>query len=224
MAPTDRPPIAPGLLDSIRAAFASAGVAPGAMVRSALLAPSPRLATPGQRAALDDNGDFRWILTTEQPATVFDWDQYDFVDEVLLMDGLILPASRQVPLLDSHNRSSVDDHIGSVRDFSNLVAGGFTAIDGAVRFAADEKSQRTAQKVLDGHITDGSVGYLVNKSIWIPEGTEVAIRGRMFRGPLKVSHEWSLKEFSITPIGADTLAKVRSLCVAGGRLATPRNR
>lgn len=224
MAPTDRPPIAPGLRDSIRAAFASAGVAPGTMVRSALIAPSAAANAAGQRAEPDAAGNLRWVLTTEQPATVFDWEQYDFVDEVLLMDGLILPAIRQVPLLDSHNRSSVDDHIGSVLDFVTAASGGFAAVDGAVRFAADEKSQRTAQKVLDGHITDGSVGYMVNKSIWIPEGTEVAIRGRMFRGPIKVSHEWSLKEFSITPIGADTLAKVRSLCVAWGRLATPRNR
>ena len=57
----------------------------------------------------------------------------------------------------------------------------------------------------------------------IPEGTEAAVKGRTFAGPLKVSYEWTLKEFSITPIGADTLAKVRSLCAGpGGRLATPR--
>ena len=72
------------------------------------------------------------------------------------------------------------------------------------------------QKVLDGHITDGSVGYAVTRAIWVPDGTEAAINGKIYQGPLKVSTEWSLKEFSITPIGADTLAKVR------GRLANFR--
>ena len=206
--------------DPLRAEVAAllvrAGIAPGCLVRAATVAPGQSVGE--QRATAEPDGSLRWTLTTEQPATVFDWDRWDFVDEVLLMDGLVLPAIRQVPLLDSHSRASVEDHLGSVTDIRTDTAGGFAALSGRVRFAADDKSQRTLQKVLDGHLTDGSVGYRVSKSIWIPEGTEAAIMGKMFRGPLKVSHEWSLKEFSITPIGADTLAKVKSLC-AGGRLA-----
>jgi hypothetical protein len=191
--------------------FARAGIAQGSMVRTA-----------SARATADTDG-LLWVLTTEQPATVFDWDRWDFVSEVLLMDGMVLPAIKQVPLLDSHNRASVDDHLGSVTDLILSTAGGFRSVDGRVRFAADDKSQRTAQKVLDGHITDGSVGYRVDKSIWIPEGTEATIKGHTFAGPVKVSHEWILKEFSITPIGADTLAKVRSLCTGlGGRSVNPR--
>lgn len=200
-------------------AFAASGIAPGTMIRSSKLQQRGCSERANQES---DDGGLRWTLTTEQSATVFDWDRWDFVDEILLMDGLILPEIRQVPLLDSHNRGSVDDHIGSVVGFQRSAVGGYQAIDGLVRFAADEKSQRTWQKVLDGHITDGSVGYRVEKSIWIPEGTEAAIKGRVFKGPLKISHEWSLKEFSITPIGADTLAKVRSLCASGGRLAITR--
>lgn len=200
----------------ITALFARAGIAPGTVVRTA-----PAVAAvSGQqvRAQADADGHYRWILTTEQPATVWDWERWEFVSEVLLADGILLPEIRQVPLLDSHNRASVDDHLGSVADIKLDQAGGYAAISGLVRFAADDKSQRTRQKVDDQHITDGSVGYRVSKSIWIPEGTEAAIKGRLFQGPLKVSHEAELKEFSITPIGADTLAKVKSL-VAGGRLA-----
>jgi len=215
------PPLNRELIRSeILTAFARAGIGPGLMVRSSFSgaqAPSGR-----QVAAPDQEGHLLWTLTTEQPATVFDWDRWDFVDEVLLMDGLALPDIRQVPLLDSHNRSSVDDHLGSVADFVKSMAGGFGAIDGSVYFAADEKSQRTYQKVLDGHITDGSVGYRVSKSIWIPEGTEATVKGRTFMGPVKISHEWSLKEFSITPIGADTLAKVRTLCASLGGRSVPR--
>jgi len=193
---------------AIRAEFAQAGITTGISIRTATC-----------RAAVTADA-IRWTLTTEQPATVFDWDRWDFVDEVLLLDGMTVPAIKQVPLLDSHSRGSVDDVLGSVNDFQVAKAGGFIALDGAVSFAADEKSQRTQQKVLDQHITDGSVGYRVTRSVWIPEGTEAAIKGRTFSGPLKVSYESELREFSITPIGADTLAKVRGLC-AGlvGRLA-----
>jgi hypothetical protein len=192
--------------------LARAGLLPGHTVRTA----AALTATPGQRAEAAADGNLRWTLTTEQPALVWDWERFDFVSEVLLMDGLVLPAIRQVPLLDAHSRSSVDDHLGSVSDIRTSTASGFAAVEGLVRFAADDKSQRTRQKVLDGHLTDGSVGYRVDRALWIPEGMEAAVRGRLFTGPVKVSHEWSLKEFSITPIGADTLAKVR------GRLANAR--
>ncbi|NCD13692.1 MAG: hypothetical protein EOL92_00480 [Bacteroidia bacterium] len=195
----------------ITAIFARAGIAPGQSARG-----SAPVISPGQRAAADTDGNLRWVLTTEQPATVWDWERFDFVAEVLRMEGLRLPAVGQVPLLDSHARGSVDDQLGSVTDFARATSGDFAAIDGLTRWAADDKSQRTRQKVLDGHITDGSVGYLVTRSIWVPENTEAAIMGTIYRGPIKVSTEWELKEFSITPIGADTLAKVR------GRLATCR--
>ena len=163
--------------------FGRAGLVPGAAVRTSTLAAG------ALRASQPDDGGLRWTLTTEQPATVFDWDRWDFVDEILLMDGLVLPEIRQVPLLDSHNRGSVDDHLGSVADIQSAKAGGYLAVDGLVRFAADDKSQRTMQKVLDGHITDGSVGYRVTRSVWIPEGTEAAVKGRTYAGPLKLSNE-----------------------------------
>ncbi len=169
-----------------------------------------------QRQMQSTENAIRWVLTTEMPATVFDWNRYDFVEEVLLMEGIMIPENGQVPLLDSHSRWSVDDVLGSVRDFQHLEAGGYPAIDGLVSYCADEKSQRTRQKVLDGHLTDGSVGYAVTKSVWIPDGEEAAVKNQIFTGPLKVSYEWHLKEFSNTPIGADKLAKVRSLCDAGG--------
>lgn len=179
------------------------GIHPGTQTRAAGL----------RAASQESDGDaLDWILSTELPATVFDWDRYDFVNEVLLADGMMVPAFGQVPLLDSHNRTSALDVLGHVRDFTEVVAGDYLGRSGKVRFAADEKSQTIRQKVADGHITDGSVGYQVNESIWVPEGMTVAVGGRNFTGPLKVSTKWSLKEFSITPIGADVLAKVRRLC------------
>lgn len=183
-----------------------AGIYPGMQIRAGACRTVP--------AAGVQTGDVsvRWILTTEMPATVFDWMRFEFIDEILLMEGMTVPAIKQVPFLDSHSRNSVDDILGSVNDFQPLQVSGYAAISGAVNFAADDKSQRTLQKALDGHLTDGSVGYAVTRSIWIPDGESAVVRGREFTGPLKISYEWALKEFSGTPVGADILAKVRNLC------------
>ncbi len=187
----------------IEQALRAAGIHPGMYARTALI----------QRAAtVADDGSMDWTLTTEKPARVFDWNQFDFVDEVLLMDGMLVPANGQVPFLDCHNRQSATDVIGHVEQFSDSTSGQYAGKNGRVFFAADTESQCIRQKVVDGHITDGSVGYQVNKSVWIPEGMEGVVNGKVFQGPLKVSYEWSLMEFSATPIGADALAKVRLLC------------
>jgi len=180
--------------------FARAGIEPGTMVRQAA------------GAVTTDDEAVRWMLTTEQPVTVWDWDRYEFVREILLVDGISTPD--QVPLLDSHSRFSVEDLIGSVRDFAVIESGPYRGMEGVVHFAADEKSQRTRQKVIDRHLTDGSVGYAVDKKIWIPAKESAVVEGRTFVGPVKVSYRSTLKEFSATPIGADTLAKVRHLCMA----------
>lgn len=155
-------------------------------------------------------GGIRWILATDQPARVFDWQRGDFVDEVLLTEGLEFPD--QLPLLDAHSRESVANQIGSVRDFRFTTSGGFRALEGLVSFSeADDLSRATAAKVREGHITDGSIGYRVDRSVWIPDGERAHVAGRDFQGPVKVSYRAALKEFSVCPIGADSLAKVRAL-------------
>jgi HK97 family phage major capsid protein len=65
-------------------------------------------------------------------------------------------------------------------------------------------------KVREGHITDISAGYRVLESVWIPKGQTQTIDGRQFAGPVKVATKSRIKEGSLTPIGADTKAKIRS--------------
>ncbi len=195
------PPLSPR--QQIESALRSAGLLPGM---------SARAASRQRATAPAADGGMEWTLSTELPALVWDWERWDFVNEILLAAGMMVPASGQVPLLDSHNRNSARDVLGHVRDFTAASAGGYHGRNGQVHFAADNDSQVIKQKVADGHITDGSVGYQVLSAIWVPENTEVSIDGRLFTGPVKVSRTWSLKEFSITPIGADVLAKVRMLC------------
>ncbi|HBI15025.1 MAG TPA: hypothetical protein DDY20_05855 [Desulfobulbaceae bacterium] len=190
----------------IETALRTVGIHHGMWARSATL----QRAAAGAAGA--EESGMEWTLSTELPALVFDWERWEFVNEILLADGMMVPGIGQVPLLDSHNRNSAKDVLGHVRDFSASKVGGYAGRNGKIHFAADDDSQTIKQKVADGHITDGSVGYQVLSSIWVPEGTEVSIDGRLFTGPVRVSRTWSLKEFSITPIGADVLAKVRMLC------------
>lgn len=173
-----------------------------------------RSATINNRASADKSGGFDWVLTTEKPTTIFDWERWEFVEEILLADGMLIPANNQVVLLDSHSRTSVRDVLGHVRDFRETQSGEYAARSGMVFFAEDSASLDAMKKVEGGHITDGSVGYQPKKSIWVPEEHEVTVGGRTFTGPVRVTYEWLLKEFSITPIGADVLAKVRLLCGA----------
>ena len=48
-----------------------------------------------------------FTAATEQPVNVWDWEKWDVVPEVLRMDGVQLPPSGQVPLLDTHDGTSV---------------------------------------------------------------------------------------------------------------------
>jgi hypothetical protein len=195
----------------IEKALRDAGIHPGTWARDAGIAKV-------QRAEADEkSGGFEWILSTEKPAVVWDWERWEFVEEILLADGMLIPANNQVVLLDSHSRNSVKDVLGHVRDFAEAVVGEYPARSGMVHFAGNVDSQDARAKVEGKHITDGSVGYQPMKSVWVPEGEELAIGGRIFKaGPsgLRVTYQWLLREFSITPIGADVLAKVRFLCGA----------
>ena len=194
--------------------FARAGIRQGMEVRSAAILPKKAGAVTARALPqAREDGSFSWTLTTEQPSTIFDWERYDFIDEILLADGIVIPESGQVPLLNSHSRYSVADQLGSVRGFSLGQSGIYKSLEGLVFFSeADDTSRSARAKVLEGHLTDGSVGYRVEKSIYIQDGEEAYVQGEIYKGPVKVSYRARLMEFSVTPIGADTLAKVRGLC------------
>lgn len=142
-------------------------------------------------------------LATENPVQTWDWDM-GRVGEVLLMSGATYPA--QVPLLDSHNRYSVNAQLGSLRDLQ--ISG--TSLQATACFADVPSAVDTFSKVRDGHLTDISVGYICDDVLKIAEGETANVEGREFTGPLRVVRKWTVKEGSMTPIGADELAKVRS--------------
>lgn len=147
------------------------------------------------------------VMATEEPVQVFDYRRWEAIREILLMDGLEKPD--QVPLLDNHNRFDCADVFGSTRNLR--IENG--KLIGRNYFASDERSQNVFDKVADGHIRDNSIGYSVEAFQDIDPGESRTIGNREFTAgseALRVVTKWKLRENSITPIGADEKAKMRS--------------
>ncbi len=147
------------------------------------------------------------IAVTENPVRIWDWERKDFIDEILLVRGIHIPHSEQIPLLDSHDRSSVTSVLGSARNFEPKE----NTLECEVFFAGTDSGRDAAQKVKEGHLTDFSVGYFPIESQWISAGETHEVNGRTFQGPVKITTKWNLTELSVTPIGADHMAKARAL-------------
>lgn len=149
----------------------------------------------------------RAVIATEEPVPMLDEERWELVPEVLLASGLTLGRGRkQVPLLNSHNRSGVEDVLGTVRDLQAVDGG----IDAELLFDDDERSLTAFNKVSSGSLTDLSAGYQVLKRVYVEEGKTKQVRGRAFTGPVNVVTKWLLREASVTPIGADAGALIRS--------------
>jgi hypothetical protein len=146
------------------------------------------------------------IGATEDPVEVFDYERYAIVPEILLMSGCQIPTTRQVPLLDTHMRYESKDVLGSYRDMK--IEG--DKLLGRSYFSKVPEAEGSWIRVQEGHLTDFSVGYQVNESIWIPEKEKQSVAGREFTGPLRVVTKWTPRELSVCPIGADQRAKARS--------------
>lgn len=154
------------------------------------------------------------VAATENPVNVLDYDRWEIVPEVLLMSGARLPKSRKLPLLDSHARYSSADVLGSAR---NLRVDGRQLLATAI-FSSVARADEIFTKVEEGHLEDFSIGYRVNKSVWIPAKQQQVVDGRTYKGPVKVVTDWTPRELSITPIGADEAAKARSLTEGEGEM------
>ena len=147
------------------------------------------------------------VGATEQPVEVFDPERWAVVSEVLLMTGCEMPSSRQIPLIDRHHRErGAASVLGSCRDIH--IAG--DQLLGRIYFSNAAEAESPWMKVREGHLTDFSVGYRVIESTWIPEGESALVKGRSFKGPLRVTSRWRPKELSVVPIAGDDQAKARS--------------
>ena len=151
------------------------------------------------------------VLATEAAVRVLDLATWDILDEVLRMDGARLPDAGQVPLLDTHDRSTIRSQPGSTRALR--IEG--DQLVGRRHFAATQDGQDAESKVRDGHLTDGSIGYQVLRAVTIEAGQTAEVEGRTYTAgpdrPLRVALEWAVREDSLCSIGADGAAKVRAV-------------
>lgn len=173
----------------------------------------PRLAPIRIASRDNDSGEaqseFDAVLSTEQPVTMFDWDRFRYIPEILRADGVEIPGSAQVPLLDSHMRYSVETQLGSVRSVKSEK----NEVVGTLSFdTGDERAMKAAGKVERKHVTDVSVGYERLASVYIEPGETAKVEGEEYTAGsegLVITTKWRLLEGSITPIGADDQAKIR---------------
>ncbi|MCP4112008.1 MAG: hypothetical protein GY749_41855 [Desulfobacteraceae bacterium] len=167
------------------------------------------------RSFNDASASVRVIAATEKPIFMTDPYLRIPVKMIILVNGVVLPPSGQIPLLDSHDPTTVSSILGSVRNFKQVG----TALECEVFFAGTKAGKEAAQLVKEGHLTDFSVGFrwMLKDSLFIPAGKAEEIKGQTTEGPARIIKRWYLKELSIVAIGANDEAKA----VQGGDKPKP---
>lgn len=169
---------------------------------------SLRLDAGGLPQTLDVEGrSVEAVGATETPVDVYDWELGGAVGEVLLMSGCRVPESGRVVLLDSHGRWETRTVVGSFREMR--IEGG--ELVGRAVFSATAEGEAPFTKLREGHLTDFSIGFRINACLKVKPGETTVVDGREFSGPLRVVTDWTPRELSVCPIGADENAKARAL-------------
>lgn len=179
---------------------------------------------PLPRTVDEETRTVNGIATTEEPVQMPDWDRYEMNDEKLLISGMILPDIGVVPLLDNHNRDRTSDVFGTSHDFLKKK----DELHFLATFSDDDVSDKAYKKLQQGHLRDFSIGYNVLEQTYIPPGESAVINGNRYTASaecaLRVVTKWELHEVSLTPIGADERAKVRSLFLSKKEQAMPNTK
>lgn len=164
------------------------------------------------------------VIATENPVPVFDFERGEVVPEILLASGMhVRGGGDQIPLLDTHDRTSIFSQLGSLRG----VRAENGEITGEPHFDKTEEGQKAKTKVDGGHVNRMSAGYRISpdKSRYVGEGESAEISGRTFDGPAVIRTEWEIFEGSLVPVPADTQAKMRGyLSVEDARAKISRQR
>jgi len=159
------------------------------------------------RQADADNRKMEVVIATENPVQRYDDSRDIIVREVLEMDGIEFRGERkQMPIVDSHDRSTVANVLGSVRQMR--VEG--DELIGEASFASDERSQEAYTKASEGHLTDFSVTAIPLESVFVERGqTYQTSRGTAVEGPASIVTSWMPTDASICATGADERSVVR---------------
>ncbi|WP_417850164.1 hypothetical protein [Thalassoglobus sp.] len=114
------------------------------------------------------------VLATETPVETYVMG-VGVVEEVLLMRGIEVPE--KITMVDSHNRSTVQATLGSIRDLK--VVG--DRLIGRAHFGSDEASVQAFNNYADGHLTDFSVS-ASRLEVTNKEGRIIVVRSKLIEG------------------------------------------
>ena len=147
------------------------------------------------------------VIATETPVRRYDEERGYVINEVLLMEGVVLRTNQQqMPIVDSHDDSTVRNILGSIRGLQ-VVNG---ELHGQPIFASDPEAQLICQRMNEGHITDFSITALPLESLFVPHGQSfTTTRGATIEGPAIIHTRWQPHNASICATGADELSTVR---------------
>jgi hypothetical protein len=151
----------------------------------------------------------RAVVATENPVERWDEQTQQVVNEVLLMDGMELRAGRdQMPIVDSHDDTTVRNILGSIQRLQVDRANG--ELYGVPVFASDPDAQTIQARMNEGHITDFSITAQPLESLFVPRGqTYTTNRGAVIEGPAIIHKRWQPHNASICATGADEYSTVR---------------
>lgn len=166
-----------------------------------------RLVNIDQQSADAVKRSVRVVTATENPVERWDERRGEVIQEVLEMDGMNLRSgATQIPIVDSHDTSTVRNVLGSLRNLSTTG----DEFGGVAHFASDDESQRAYGKLLDGHITDFSITAQPNEVLELRTGqTYTTSRGTVVTGPANVITNWTPLDASLVATGADSRSTVR---------------
>jgi hypothetical protein len=136
------------------------------------------------------------ILATENGVPVYDKAHKKVVREYLLMSGAELP--KQVTMLDDHE-DATQRSIGSIRQLQTIG----DELHGVAHWSKRSNAQAIKTDVLDGHLTDMSVGAERLEETFIDTGKEAVVSGRKFKGPARVVTRWRPFHGAVVTRGAD---------------------
>lgn len=151
----------------------------------------------------------RAVIATENIVQRWDEKVGGIVNEVLLMDGVVFRGGKdQIPIVDSHDDSTVRNIFGSIQRLAIDSQAG--ELYGLPVFATDSESQVIAQRMNEGHITDFSITGEPIETIFVPRGEKyVTRRGETITGPALIHTKWMPLNASICATGADVASTVR---------------
>jgi len=154
------------------------------------------------------------VFATSNPARVYHWDVGRVIEEVLVPRGMM--PIEQVPLLEMHNRYSLQSVIGSGE---NPAARG-EEIVGVLRFGSElgEDVDGIWNRVRQRHLRSVSAGYEPMEWTDIQPGQTAEVMGRSYTATnlmLRVTTKWRLREISVVVIPADDMARMRGNNFAG---------